>query len=369
MGIGSRNRKVLINNKTGNLSRLALAYALFCMLIGIGFDNGLVAGDLYCNGINNNNEEKSDSTDNKLVLITDSANLVISKRPAGDYTESYLTNIIDSLLDLDEIPMDVIDQIMFYSTKNIVPERPYFPFPTDTSVYPANLFYHSWNTTHPHPYTSELSDNDTSITLVLADSISNCGFDFPLNDSVVITSKYGYRDGRFHKGIDLDLNVWDPVKSIFPGVVRVAKWQGAYGRVVVVRHYNGFETVYAHLHRLKVKPGQEVEAGQVVGLGGSSGRSTGSHLHFEVRFKGLPINPQHFISFEEKTLVNDTVEIRKLRWSYAAIPLGCKIHTVKRGESLYLIARQYATTTRKLARLNGISRNKPLSVGQKLRIS
>jgi hypothetical protein len=151
-------------------------------------------------------------------------------------------------------------------------------------------------------------------------------------------------------------------------MVRISRHHPGYGRVVIIRHYNGLETLYAHLHRLKVKPGDVIEAGQLVGLGGSSGRSTGSHLHFEVRFKGKPLNPRTIIDFNNNCLVSDSIQLVKNRWSYQVVPLGVKYHHVKAGEHLYGIAKKYNTTISNLCLMNGISRNRPLQVGQKIRI-
>ena len=112
----------------------------------------------------------------------------------------------------------------------------------------------------------------------------------PLN-ALHITSDYGVRSGKKHFGVDFRLNVGDPVYSVFCGKVRIAKFDSEYGNVVVIRNYNMSESVYAHLNEILVTVGQEVTVGETVGLGGNSGRSTGPHLHFELRYKGFPINP------------------------------------------------------------------------------
>jgi murein DD-endopeptidase MepM/ murein hydrolase activator NlpD len=113
----------------------------------------------------------------------------------------------------------------------------------------------------------------------------------PLYRKLEITSNYGMRGGKKHFGVDFRLNVGDTVCSIFCGKVRIAKWDDAYGYVVVVRHYNMSETVYAHLDKILVSVNQEVKVGETIGLGGNTGKSTGPHLHFELRYKGYPINP------------------------------------------------------------------------------
>ena len=150
--------------------------------------------------------------------------------------------------------------------------------------------------------------------------------------------------------------------------VRVARNYRGYGRVVVVRHFNGLETLYAHLHRIKVEPGQIVAPGELVGLGGSSGHSTGSHLHWEVRFKGHPINPLNFLDYETGTLINDILVLQKTKHGFAGYPKGSAFYVVENGDYLYKIASECGTTVSKLCKLNGIKRNSPLIVGQKLRV-
>jgi len=277
--------------------------------------------------------------------------------------------LIDSLFDANEVPYALINQINLYLTNrpafDAVPSHLYVGG-EDTATYPAQSLYNGWNTLTPNPYSEQLSRNDTTLYLLLQGTEKLGQFHLPVDN--VITSKFGWRDGRNHNGIDIDLEVWDPVVSAFPGMVRVARYYGGYGRVVVVRHFNGLETVYAHLHRLKVKPGQIVQGGEVIGLGGSSGHSTGSHLHFECRFKGKPVNPMNFISFEDKTLVNDTLILKKTKYGYAAFPEGVQIHMVKRGDCLFDIAKQYGTSANRLCELNGIRRNSVLVVGQRIRV-
>ena len=284
-------------------------------------------------------------------------------------SEEELVAYIDSLFETEDVPYALINQINIYLANR--PEQVTFATPTDLFVgskhsrIPATDFYPSWDDSKPNPYPWGLGNQDTSMSLLL--SSQELG-EFHLPVENVLTSKFGWRDGRMHNGIDIDLEVWDPVVSAFPGVVRVAKYYGGFGRVVVVRHFNGLETVYAHLHRFKVKTGDRVEGGQLVGLGGSSGNSTGSHLHFEVRFKGKAVNPLSFISFEEKILINDTLVLKRTKNGYVSYPKGTVIYTVERGDSLYKIAREYGTTTYKLAELNGIRRNSYLYVGQRLRV-
>jgi murein DD-endopeptidase MepM/ murein hydrolase activator NlpD len=185
------------------------------------------------------------------------------------------------------------------------------------------------------------------------------------------TARFGRRGYRYHYGIDTRLRTGDPVYSVFDGVVRIARRSPTYGFLVVVRHHNGLETYYAHLSRLLVTPGQEIRAGELIGLGGNTGRSRGSHLHFEVRYLGEPLNPEDIIDFEKRELKTPILELsahhfrhlEEVKKLQAAV-----FHTVRSGETLGVIARRYGTTVNAICRLNGIKSTSIIRVGQRLRV-
>lgn len=119
-----------------------------------------------------------------------------------------------------------------------------------------------------------------------------------------ISSGFGYRSdpfhrrrGVFHHGIDIDGEQGDRVNSTASGVVSSAGWNSGYGNCVIIRHASGYETLYGHLSKITVKTGERVRAGQRIGLVGSTGHSTGSHLHYEVHRSGTEKNPIHFLAF------------------------------------------------------------------------
>jgi len=328
------------------------------MILGSGWENYQNHFDQYLNKML---EHDSISVDvQKTVELCKSLN---RKKP------SELQSILDSLFALDQIPYALINEINFQIAHYEFSEDEIdfdFMIPYDDSPYPANYFYKIWNTQSANPYSYNLTQHDTTLMLQLKSEDMNCDFHMPFEG--VITSKYGYRDGRNHNGYDIDLEVWDPVHASFGGVVRLAKYHGNYGRLVIIRHYNGLETYYAHLHRFKVKPGDIVEAGDIVGLGGSSGRSTGSHLHFEMRFKGIPLNPAHIISFKDKTLHSDTIILKKSKWGYTAYPKGVRLHFVQNGENLSYISQLYGIDLKDLCADNGLNRRAYLRKGQRLMI-
>jgi murein DD-endopeptidase MepM/ murein hydrolase activator NlpD len=284
--------------------------------------------------------------------------------------EEELVHYVDSLFEMEEVPYALINQINLFIANRPVEINEMHQgnlYVGNRHVgFPAEDFYPIWDPTIPNPYDWNLGSEDTSLSLLLRSPQFSEQFAVPVVNKM--TSKFGWREGRMHNGVDIDLEVWDPVVASFDGVVRMARSYGGYGRVVVIRHYNGLETLYAHLHRFKVTEGQHIKAGDVIGLGGSSGKSTGSHLHYEVRFRGKPINPMSFIAFDEQALINDTLVLKRTKTGYVAYPKGVLIHTVKRGDNLFEIARQYGTTTDRIAMLNGIRRNDYLQVGQRLRV-
>jgi len=313
----------------------------------------------------------SDETKNKKDTV--SALVITPNNPLyknlSNLSGNEIITLIDSLLDQKSLSKNIIREINDYAESRLLKHDFYVSLTNyyEDSPIPSNSMYGKWDTRNILPYDESITKKDTSLTLTLVDTSNFCNFVAPIQDPVV-TSNFGWREGRNHHGIDLDLQVWDPVVASFDGMVRIALFHPGYGRVVVVRHYNGLETLYAHLHRLKVKPGDIVEAGQVIGLGGSSGRSSGSHLHFEVRFKGKPLNPKHLISFKNNSLISDSLELTKHKYSYSALPLGIEYHTISRGDFMYKIANRYGITVNELCDLNGIRRNKVLIVGRKLRI-
>ncbi|MBQ1408438.1 MAG: peptidoglycan DD-metalloendopeptidase family protein [Bacteroidales bacterium] len=213
-------------------------------------------------------------------------------------------------------------------------------------------------------------------------------FCFPMKN--IITSPYGWRMrwNRPHRGVDILLRTGDSVRSCFPGVVRIAHYMGGYGNCVVVRHYNGLETLYGHMSKVLVKPRQIVNAGDIVGLGGSTGHSTGPHLHFEVRFQYEPFDPEWLLDFKSHKLRTRRLHLDKTYFGITR-PKGNKTpifkadksiikesvvrdkprevyHTVKSGDTYERLAMSYSTTEQSIKQLNpGL---KKLKAGMRIRV-
>lgn len=229
---------------------------------------------------------------------------------------------------------------------------------------PGEEFYSSWDEKNLFPAENERKFDKEKIKLV---GEKEGDFFFPVPGK--INSPFGWRDTRMHKGTDIDLVKGDPVHAAFDGVIRIAGKNGGYGNLVIIRHYNGLETVYGHLSKIKVKPGQVVLAGQVIGSGGSTGHSTGAHLHFEIRFKGNAVDPRNVINFNEKNLLCKEIIIKHKGQYCAAYPSEMIIYTINKGDTLAGIAKRYGTTVNRLKAINGMTKPSPVRAGQKIRIS
>ena len=239
----------------------------------------------------------------------------------------------------------------------------------ETAAYPSFDLYPEWSNAYAHNYKN----------VVLPDSfkIDLSEFCMPTTNTK-ITSKYGPRRRRLHNGIDVKVYIGDTIRSAFSGKVRVVKDQGrrkGYGKYVIIRHDNGLETVYAHLSKQLVKEDQYVEVGEVIGLGGNTGRSTGSHLHFETRFLGQAINPDLLFNFEKQDIVADAYLFQKgKRYSRSntnasVVASGAQYYKVRKGDSLSRISQKTGVSIDRLCKLNGITRRTTLRVNQVLKCS
>jgi murein DD-endopeptidase MepM/ murein hydrolase activator NlpD len=241
------------------------------------------------------------------------------------------------------------------------------------------LYINTWDTDNLNPYLYDFNSFKSPVNICLAPD-SN-GFVMPVYNTV--TSNFGWRKGRAHNGIDIDLETGDTVVTAFDGVVRMSKFYHGYGNMVVVRHPNGLETLYGHLSKVLVEAGQSIKAGEIVGLGGNTGHSFGSHLHFEIRFMGQPIDPAKFISFENFSLVNNEVLIdetlfqsnklvKKQKNGKSTVHehiAHVKYYKIKQGDTLSAIARRNKTTVSKLCKLNGLKETSILRLGQKIKVN
>jgi murein DD-endopeptidase MepM/ murein hydrolase activator NlpD len=231
---------------------------------------------------------------------------------------------------------------------------------------PAYDTYCKWDTRDIHGYDFDLSKMGETDSIALQLRHEECDYHHPFRGR--ITSQFGERGARHHYGIDIKLYKGDPVKVAFEGVVRISQYSSSYGNVVVVRHNNGLETLYAHLSARKCKPGDHVESGKVIGLGGNTGRSTGSHLHFEVRYKGEPIDPNTLIDWESGALLHDNYDLTAKDFEYLKEARSKKYHKIRSGDTLSGIASRYGSSVNTICRLNGMSRSSTIYAGRSIRV-
>lgn len=232
----------------------------------------------------------------------------------------------------------------------------------------AYEYYSSWDSQRINSYDFNPKNFKDTVYIKLYDKFYGMDWHAPLSETK-INSEFGFRRYRWHHGTDLDLRTGDPVFSTFDGIVRMRSYDRyGYGYYVVVRHKNGLETLYGHLSKFNVEVGQEVKAGDIIGFGGSTGRSTGSHLHFEVRYQGLSINPTELFDFAIGRLKNNVYPVTSKSFEHVIQAQQAVYHRVRSGENLGVIARRYGTTVSQITRKNNISSRSILRVGQRLRV-
>lgn len=265
--------------------------------------------------------------------------------------------------DLDLLPQKIIvrtkDGDVMYK---IAPQ-----FMLDTALinhHPADSIYRNiWTDERVNPYGTLFDSLKDDVHIPMA------GFRLPAPGYV--TSPYGWRRNRMHKGTDIKVQVGDSIRAAWGGQIRIVGWDPrGYGYFVVMRHDNGLETVYGHLSRPLVDEYEQVPAGYVIGLGGNTGRSTGSHLHFEVRYLGEALDPATVIDFSNGQLkqADEYVIGIKAMKQKRAEQAAMKWHKVRQGDTLSGIAKKYGTSVKALCRLNKIKETKILQIGQKIRV-
>ena len=239
-----------------------------------------------------------------------------------------------------------------------------------------------WDTTVYNPY------RDALVQFPLRLNFTDTTYASPVSHKKVITSRYGWRRGRPHQGIDIDLVTGDTLVSVLDGIVRFAKYSSGHGKTVVVRHYNGLETTYAHLSHIAVKANDSVSKGQYLGKGGNTGNSRGSHLHFVASYKGENIHPEYIFDFSPANAIRAdelwvTREWTRARYhnsrrlskvklletkeaALASMANQKKVYVVKKGDTLYGISRRNNLSISKICSANAIRKSAPLKIGQEL---
>ena len=290
------------------------------------------------------------------------------------------------------MPVDTLDTHDMFRKVVLFDNGTWLYYNIDMPFIPYALESDHWITEKVHSYSDiALKDLADTVPLILIDSLHRYCVPHP----GPVTSRYKYRWKRAHKGIDIGLHTGDAIYAAFDGIVRAAlpvNLTGGYGNVLVIRHPNGLETYYGHLSHFIVKSGDIVKAGELIGYGGNTGRSTGPHLHFETRYMGQAFDPERIFDFENGKIRCDSITLYKHYFSInshygmtdqqsleaskkAPQSSGSKsgkgsavYYKVKKGDTLAKIAARNGTTVAKLCKLNGIKSTTVLSVGRRIRV-
>ncbi len=231
----------------------------------------------------------------------------------------------------------------------------------DSITVPSAKIYPIWSNATVNPYNIDLTKKpDTTF-------ISLSGYIHPVPGR--ITSNFGFRRWRWHYGTDLKLQVGDSVHCSFSGMIRIAKKSRTFGNYVVIRHDNGLETIYGHLSKILVNVNQRIKAGDMLGLGGNTGRSTGPHLHYEVRYLGNSINPLDIINVAEGKVISDSLFLCRKNFEYINELRKIRYYVVRRGDTLGRIALKNGVSIVQICKLNNLQRTSLLKIGRRIRFT
>ena len=258
------------------------------------------------------------------------------------------------------------DPVSLYRPTEVVDTvAPHFMLLNEDNIIPSDEMYPTWTNSVVH-YNSVMPDS-------FRIDLRNYAMPTP---STKITDIFGYRPNRrrLHQGMDIKVQTGDTIYAAFDGKVRITSFQRrGYGYYVVIRHNNGIETLYAHLSKRLVNANQNVKAGEPIGLGGNTGRSSGSHLHFETILMGKSIDPALMFDFKNQRMTGESYMYRKPGTKYienGKVKIAGpekKYHKVKSGDTVEKIARKYGVSQRRIFELNGLKSNSIIRPGQQLR--
>ncbi len=199
-------------------------------------------------------------------------------------------------------------------------------------------------------------------------------FGFPVRNTII--SRFGPRHGRMHYGLDIRSATGDTIYAAFDGQILKSGYERGFGNLIVIQHEKDIKTYYGHLSKYLIRAGSWIKKGEALGLAGSTGRATGSHLHFEIREKNHPFDPELVYDFSSDEIREDVESIKSLaELQRRLLPKGYSVnvaipqyYAVRSGDSLWRISRRYKMSINQICRLNKITENSVLRVGQPLKL-
>lgn len=254
---------------------------------------------------------------------------------------------------------------LYMPTEMVETVEPHFMLLNEENIIPSDEMYPTWANSVVH-YNSAMPD---SFRIDLRNYVMP-------TPSVKVTDIFGYRPNRrrVHQGLDIKVQTGDTIYAAFDGKVRITSYQRrGYGHYVVIRHNNGIETLYAHLSKKLVEANDNVKAGDPIGLGGNTGRSSGSHLHFETILMGKSLDPALMFDFKNQKMTGESYLYRRPGSKYienGQVKIAGpekKYHKVRSGDTIERIARKYGVSQRRIFELNGLKSNSIIRPGQTLR--